>query len=248
MGSDQKHKPENMDNQENPVTKKRFFTKKRITLLVSAVIAGLFVWDWIDAPPFWHFRQADRNAIVSYQREHYPGARVVKTYFPFFGNPYLIGPPVNSNMQFEYDGVTFGISAKDGKIEGDGFPYAKETQKIKEIIVGEFMNSRGLLEESDAHIEAYFQMPGFIYPEDDKSLYCRPVNISIDVPEVFGSPQEVGWLYDCYQYWISRCSYPEFSIRFHIKSADAEKTFWAVFVEDSEINSEEDFYSGFVYS
>lgn len=124
-------------------------TKKVIvrSVIISIVIL-LFVWDsFINAPPFWHFRQADKQAIVQYQREHYPGAKVVKRNFPFLGNPGLVGSPVESSMTFEYDGVEFGIEAQDGKLTRDYFPYARAKLQIVNII-DEFMRSRGIENEN----------------------------------------------------------------------------------------------------
>lgn len=72
------------------VGNKTFRITKKVVVrsVIISIIILMFVWDsFIDAPPIWHFRQADKQAIVQYQRQHYPGAKVVKRNFSFLGNP-----------------------------------------------------------------------------------------------------------------------------------------------------------------
>lgn len=60
--------------------------KKRLAFpLIGIAIISFIVWDFVDAPPFWHFCQADKKVILEYQSQHYPGAKVVKSNFPLLG-------------------------------------------------------------------------------------------------------------------------------------------------------------------
>lgn len=108
--------------------------KKIIAVLFVAVIISFIVWDFVDAPPFWHFCQADKKVIFEYQSQHYPGAKVVKSNFPLLGNPSLVGVPVESSMTFEYNNVKFSIAARDEKLTADFFPYAKAGLQITKTI------------------------------------------------------------------------------------------------------------------
>ncbi|MBD5128573.1 MAG: hypothetical protein HDT43_01395 [Ruminococcaceae bacterium] len=119
-------------------------TKKVIVRsVIILIIILLFVWDaFIDAPPIWHFRQVDKQAIIQYQREHYPGAKVAKSNFPFLGNPGLVGVPVDSSMTFEYNDIEFVIAAKNGEISADGYPEARTIAQFDKIIKDGFLKPR----------------------------------------------------------------------------------------------------------
>lgn len=67
--------------------------KKRLAfplIGIAIIIISFIVWNFVDDPPFWHFRQADKKVILEYQSQHYPGAKVVKSNFPLLGNPSLV--------------------------------------------------------------------------------------------------------------------------------------------------------------
>lgn len=227
------------------------FNKKAIVLPILVVIIGLTIWDFIDAPPFWHFRQADKKAIVQYQREHYPGAVIVKRNFPLLGNPGLVGVPVESSITFEYNGVEFVIAAQNGELKRDYFPYAKAKLKIVNII-DDFLTTHGIENEDNIEINVIFNLlhaKSMLYPFDDPptedlSKYNHRVDVEITVKEEYNSPKDVCWLYDCYQYWITECVLPDYSLTFKVMS-NSEKIFLASFYTDSEITGEVDFYSEF---
>lgn len=246
--------------QSMPISEKQLFKKrcrflsnpkKIIAVSLIAVIIVLTVWDIIDSPPIWHFRQADKKAIVQYQREHYPGAKVVKRNFPFLGNPGLVGSPVESSMTFEYDGVEFFIAAQDGELTRDFFPYANAKLRIVNII-DEFMRSRGFENESGIKVDVMFNLlhvRSMLYPFDDPptedlSKYYHRVNVEIAVNGEYNSPKDVGWLYDCYQYWITECVLPDYSLTFKVVS-NGEMVYNVCLYNDSKITNEKDFYSQF---
>ncbi|MCH5196263.1 MAG: hypothetical protein J1F28_06090 [Oscillospiraceae bacterium] len=233
---------------------KKFFTKKKIIMLsVLLVIFGLCVWDiGIDPPAFWHFRQADKQAIVQYQRKHYPGAKVVEQDFPFFPNkPVLVGIPVNSRMTFEYDGVEFSISARDGELTGDYFPYARAASQIENTIY-QFIQSNNI-ENEGVEVDVRFDLlhastklyPFDDPPTDDLSEYNHRIDVDITIIGEYSSPKDVGWLYDCYQYWISECVLKDYSLNFKVVPTGNGRLYNAAFYNDSEITSEKEFYSEF---
>ena len=231
----------------------RFFSnpKKIIAFSLMAVIIALIVWDIIDSPPIWHFRQADKQAIIQYQRQHYPGAKVVKRNFPFLGNPGLVGSPVESSMTFEYDGVEFFIAAQNGELTRDFFPYANAKLQIVNKI-DEFMRSRGIENSGGIKVDVMFNLlhvRSMLYPFDDPptedlSKYNHRVNVEITVNGEYDSPKDVGWLYYCYQYWITECVLPDYSLTFKVVSND-KRVYNACLYTDSKITSEKNFYSQF---
>lgn len=108
--------------------------KKRLAfplIGIAIIIISFIVWDFVDAPPFWHFRQADKKVILEYQSQHYPGTKAVKSNFPLLGNPSLVGVPVESSMTFEYNNVEFSIAARDKKLTADFFHTLKQGFKSR---------------------------------------------------------------------------------------------------------------------
>ena len=226
--------------------------KKIIAVLFVAVIIGFTVWDFVDAPPFWHFRQADKKVILEYQSQHYPGAKVVKSNFPLLGNPSLVGVPVESSMTFEYDGVEFVIAAQDGELKRDYFPFAKAKLKIVNVI-DEFIKTHGIENEGNIKIDVIFDLlhvKSMLYPFDeppteDLSKYNHRVDIEIIIKGEYNSPKDVGWLYDCYKYWIIENILPNYSLTFKVVSNN-EVLHNACFYNDYEVSSESAFYSSFM--
>ncbi len=160
--------------------------KKRLAFpLIGIAIISFIVWDFVDAPPFWHFRQADKKVILEYQSQHYPGEKVVKSNFPLLGNPSLVGVPVESSMTFEYNNVKFSIAARDEKLTADFFPYANAGLQITKTIEN-FFESRGF-EKTVAEVNVSFDLlhiNTLIYPfddppADDLSKYNHCVSVTI---------------------------------------------------------------------
>lgn len=227
------------------------FKKKIIITSLAAVMLGLIAWDIIDSPPVWHFRQADKQAIIRYQREHYPGAKTVRRNFPLLGNPGLVGSPVESSMTFDYDGVEFVIAAQDGELTRDYFPFARAELQIENVI-DEFMRTRGIENEDSTKVDVKFNLlhiKSMLYPFDgtpteDLSKYDHRVDVEITVKGEYDSPNDAGWLYDCYLYWAAECVLPDYSLTFKVVS-NGERVYNASFYGDSEITSEKKFFSEF---
>ena len=217
--------------------KSRFTRKKIIKLSVAAIIIGLIVWDcFINSPPFWHFRQDDKKAIVEYQRQHYPGAKVVDRYFPFLGNPGLVGVPVDSSMTFEYNDMEFVIAAKNGKITSDGYYKARVIAQFDKIIQDGFLKPRNII--SSIH---YSFMDDYTttYP------YTGVLYVELRAVNQGSTPQEVGWLYDFYKYWKREGAFlKDYQLNIYIYE-DIVKRSYLVIKRDSEFSNEDEFYSAF---
>lgn len=151
-------------------------------------------------------------------------------------------------MTFEYDSVEFVIAAQDGKLTRDYFPYAKAALQIKNI-VHKFMETRGIENESSTKVDVKFDLlhvktmlyPFYDAPAENLSEYSHRVDVELTVKGEYESPKEVGWLYDCYQYWISECVLQDYSLSFKVVP-NGEKVYNACFYKDSEITSEKDFF------
>ncbi len=226
--------------------KRRFMTKgKIIALSIVAVIILLSVWDiFIDPPAFWHFRQADKQAIVQYQRQNYPGAKVIERNFPFLANPHLVGSPVRSSMKFEYDGVKFGIYAQDGIISGDGYGAAKLKKEIREKYLQNFFSRQGILYEPDIN----FSYDKNYFPQKDASLKTFRGSIQLaflmNYDESKKFPEDYGWFYDFYCYWKEVCPTDDYYLWFSLRIN--RNTYYQLRCDSkSQFVDKDDFYNSF---
>lgn len=245
-----------MDNNYNSIgkrTKKPFYKRKRFIFgIIAAVVVGLCIWDIADPPLWWQTRaQHSKKLIMDYANEHYPDAKVVKTRYES-GRLFLTKLPEDV-VVFEKDGVRFSIVVRDGKLDADGYYYSRAEKIITDIIVGEFMNPLGLEDEVDANVGVSFQHGDVLYPfydapMGDLSNYNHLITITINVNDKYSSPETVDWLYDCYQYWESKCVLREYSVRFQVYNSNPSsgKRVWlAHFNKNSDIKSRSEFYAEF---
>lgn len=213
-------------------------SKKIIAVSFATVIIGFTVWDFVDAPPFWHFRQADKQAIVQYQRRHYPGAKAVKRNFPFLGNPGLVGVPVDSSMTFEYNDMEFVIAAKNGKISADGYHKARVINQFDKIIQDGFLKPRNIV--SSIH---------YSFQDDYRETYpyIGSLGVELRVVNQGSTPQDVGWLFDFYKYWKREVTFlKQYQVSILVYEDNVERGY-IIIKKDSEFFNEEEFYSAFVY-
>lgn len=82
-------------------------------------------------------------------------------------------------------------------------------------------------------------------PTEDLSKYNHRVDIEIIIKGEYNSPKDVGWLYDCYKYWISKCVLNDYSLRF-VVFFDENRVYNAYFYKDYEVSSESAFYTSFM--
>lgn len=178
-----------------------FFTKKKIVLLIVAILIFFEIWDiFINPPAWWRFeRQQDKKAILSYVEENYPDAKRLGGEFPL---QLPAGPFEPSIMYFELDGINFSIYSQDGKVTNDTYFAVKAEKFIREKYIDDFMKSRGLSPE----IKIYF-MGGI-----DVELPNFTGVVSVDIVQKYvdgcSTPNQVGWFYDFYEYWMKNCDLP----------------------------------------
>ncbi|MCH5208630.1 MAG: hypothetical protein J1F04_07070 [Oscillospiraceae bacterium] len=171
--------------------KSRILKRLLIVLSVILVIVGLCVWDIeIDPPAFWRTeRIQDKRAILAYVTEKYPDA--VQTGRGKFPLPKPAAPHQASIMYFSLDGIDFHISAEYGKVVEDVYSKRRAESQFNAIIQDKFLKPRGI----DAEVRYYFSGDYDVYP------YTEWVGITLKVCNQGRSPQEVGWLYDFYNFW-----------------------------------------------
>lgn len=221
-----------------PKKEKPFWLRKKFLVsTVIIIVIGLFVWDIIDAPPFWHFRQHDKIAITEYQKEHFPGAKIKERFFPLFGSERFVGFPTPSHITFEYNGVSFEISAKDGKVIMDNYDYGKAKKKIEDKL-WDYLTPEKI--EPDL-LDVTFDFDSYNPPE--KLSEYKNVRISICFEHQTADPRYITWLYDFYEYWQTHSELSDYNVEI-IFNMDEKLLYTLTFDANSKYNREE-FYSSF---
>lgn len=218
--------------------KKQFFTKKKIIVL-SALLAiiAFCVWDnFINPPAFWRAdRQQDKAAILEYVKDNYPDTIKRKGgKFPF---QLPAGPQPYSVMDFELDGIKFYISARDGKVAIDGYPKARATAQIDEIIQDGFLKPRNITASTDYNFRDSYRET---YP------YTGGLGVEISIIDQGSTPQEIGWLYDFYEFWKKEGAFlKEYRVDILIFENHNEKAH-IIYFSDSTFADETELYSALI--
>ncbi len=216
---------------------KRKIRRKRIFIVVAAIIVGLIIWDFAD-PPLWWQSEAQQNqkVILDYAKEHYPNAKIVEEVYQSTGLNFTSNP--HDYIVFEQNGVTFSIWANDGVFSGENFLSSKSVQYVEHKIIDPFLIPRNI----NANCSIYFA--GEIPPVTSISEYKEGISIHIAPEYVSGKdePKELGWLYDFYLYIHEHLNNTSISFTYSIN----RNTCYSAEVNASgKIKSEDEFYAAF---
>ena len=178
----------------------------------------------------------NKQVILQYASERYPNAKVVgeelNTAKIFIWNNFL------DAINFEQDDINFYITAEGGKILLDGYKGARAIAQFDEIIQDGFMKPRGITAQS-----TYWFSDAI--PND--SPYTGGLGLAIGVYDQGSTPQEVGWLYDFYEYWKAEGEFlKSYSVSLGI-IVNHNRKYHIDYGKNSEYASEEDFYNAFKY-
>lgn len=227
-----------------------FFTKK--VVIVLSIIILLFVWDiYIDPPAWWRFkRQADKNVILNYVKKTYPDT--IKRKGGKFPLQLPAGPFEHSVMYFELDGVNFSIYAQDGKVTSDTYYEAKAEKFIRENFIDNFVNERGI--SPDIKISFVHNNHGMIrdYSLDDIYSFGGTIRVTMTQEHINGVslPNQVGWFYDFYQYWMENCDLTNCVVNIHYRQNNeysTNETDYVIWFKRGKktFSTEDDFYADF---
>ena len=215
--------------------KKPFFTRKRtIIIIVLTIIIGLCVWDIADPPVWWRFeRQKDKRAIWEYVKDTYPDA--VQNKRGKFPLQMPAGPFEDSVMYFKLDDIEFFVSAQFGQVVLDGYSGARAIAQFDKIIQDGFFKPRGI----NVRVDYWFSDSYDIHP------YTGDLGVTIRIFDQGSTPEEIGCLYDFYNYWQSEADFLR-DYLVHIDIVENQKTTYrGAFVKESNYTSESEFYADF---
>lgn len=199
-------------------SKEKRRTFKIIAILTVFVMIAGFCVSCSVLPHKWNpTALKNRAAILKYAKANYPGAKIVKEYYPSTKfNP--TGDPYDF-IWFELDGLQFFIEARHGECYyyNDGYGYALIQREIRENYLNDFFTSRGLPYEPDIAL-SYAGTGVYEPPGKDASLDTFPGDIRLDLlldfEEDKPTPRDFGWFYEFYLYWKEVCPTDGFTIRF----------------------------------
>ena len=210
--------------------------KKKIIIISSiiAIIIGLCVWDIADPPVWWRFeRQKDKRAILEYVKDTYPKSvkRAGGDEFPI----QFMGPYFHSVMYFELDGLRFAVGAKHGEISFDNYSGMRVYTQIDKIVQDGFMKPNGIIAKTTyTFVDSYDMYP-----------YTGDLGVRVTIIDQGSTPEEIGCLYDFYNYWQSEADYLR-DYLVHIDIIDNQKiTYSFGFAKESNYTSEAEFYAAF---
>lgn len=198
-----------------------------IGFLVFCDISMLYPWQY----------QARRNrkAILEYVRNAYPKAIMIEEHYQTTKfNP--TNKP-HDVIWFELDGIKFYIAACGGRVDcdnDDGYPEARVTAQIDNIIKDGFLKPRGIKAS-----------PFYRFHDDYKKTYPYTGSLYVELRVQGITPQEVGWLYDFYIYWKKEGSFFR-EYRVDILVNEGDMTDWIIIENDSDFADENEFYSAFI--
>lgn len=144
-----------------------------------------------------------RQALVKYLKKTHPNYHIVEreveyTYTTgggFLPQPDTVKPC--ATFVCDEDGFRYTVHAFNGKVTGDTYARAKLGSEIEEFARQGFLEPRGI-----ENVDFYFEFA----LDDDKlpsewSGYNSKFHVTLGVRGQGTTPQEVGWLWDFYEFW-----------------------------------------------
>ena len=225
---------------------KRRIVIRRITKI--AAIVGiiaimhanfLFPWQWRTLN--------NKAAMVLYAKENYPGAKIVDQHYETAEfNPWAIS---RDYITIKWNDLEFGLSTEDGRYISDGYWMGVAHKAVYDAFLSPFFEQRNIKFDCDiqaSKLAAYLRdNPG----SDITGFDDWGTRIVIFPKYVRGKkmPRDLGWLYDFYRYCKENISLSSYKVTLVYPPED--KGSWFIHIEeDSEYNSEEEFYSAFFNS
>lgn len=219
---------------EHLVRKLKVARIQRITSVIVLIIGIIILCNQLMLMPWQWGARKNRKVILEYATEHYPNAKIIEEVYPtahiFLWNN------LEDYIVFKWDDLEFGISAEFGKIVVDGYCGARAIAQFDKIIQDGFMLPRG--------IDAYTRY-GFVDNYYELYPYTGGLSVRITIPDQGTTPQEVGWLYDFYNYWKNEGAFlTEYGVQIDI-SADNQRMYHINYINGDEFSNESAFYAAF---
>ena len=178
--------------------------------------------------------RVNRKAILEYAAENHPTAKKTKEVYKSLNWNIFKSSSVDY-IQFDQDGVLFYVSAEGGEIFFDSYNGMRLIAEFDAIIQDGFMNPNGII----AKTTYTFVDSSDMYP------YTGDLGVTIRIFDQGSTPEEIGCLYDFYNYWQSEADFlRDYLVHIYIVENQGT-TYHGAFVKESNYTSEAEFYADF---
>lgn len=207
-----------------------------IALIVILNANLLFPWQWRALNNKW--------AIIDYAKEHYPGAKIVDQ--DYETAQFVIGRTSIDRITFKWNDVEFNISTERGKYIQDNYWFGVAGKAVYETFLDPYFKDKEIKFDHEiiaSDIAAFLEED----PKSDITNFDGEKTRIIIYPKYIkgkNTPQSLGWLYDFYCYCKENILLRSYRVTviYHLPG----KSDWYIhFEQDSDFNSEEDFYMSF---
>ena len=157
----------------------------------------------------------DRKAIIEYVSEQHPNSKIAEEHIQYRASGYFIIFELKPDcyITFEENGFQYRVFASHGKVYNDIYSKMKLRYEVSAFINDEFLRPRGI---KNVDFYSTFDLDDDELPSE-WSEYNDAFWVTISVRGQGTTPQEVGWLWDCYKFWRDNQPFnPNWNLTFDI--------------------------------
>lgn len=218
--------------------------RKRSTICALSVLGGICLIIAVMVVRYNLPLINNRHVLIQYMKENHPNYHIakenVKYYYTtgggFFPLPETVKP--EAYITFDEDGFEYTVRAMGGQIISDTYAKCKLGHEVEEFLKNGFLEPRDI-----ENIDFYFT---FDLDDDELPLewseFDGRLGVRISVLGQGRSPQEVGWLWELYQFWRNSQHFSTgWGLSFDIYSdTEYRKRSCSIFIKDDDkfINQE----------
>ena len=178
--------------------------------------------------------RVNRKAILEYAAENHPTAKKTKEVYKSLNWNIFKSSSVDY-IQFDQDGILFYVSAEGGEIFFDSYNGMRIYAQFDAIIQDGFMKPNGIIASTTYNIVDSYD----IYP------YTGRLGVIIYIIDQGSTPEEIGCLYDFFNYWKSEGAFLErYSVGISIVE-NHTRLYYINYSKEADFPSEAEFYAAF---
>ncbi len=208
-------------------------------------IVGIIIFLHINLFFPWQWRALNnKNAILNYARENYPGAKIIDQHYQTL--EFVPGRSAIDCITFNWNDVEFAICTERGQYIQDNYWLGVASKTIYETFLVPFFTPRGVkfdyeIIASDVALFLQENPNGNITNFDDgeTQIIIRP-----EFMKGARQPRDLGWMYDFYCYCKKNTILQSYEITLIYPSLDKGE-YYMRFTQNSNLRSDSDFYAAF---
>lgn len=216
---------------------RRIMCAAAVAALILILNANLlFPWQWRAL--------GNKNAILNYARENYPGAKIIGQDYQTL--EFVPGRSSVDSISFKWNDVEFTICTESGEYIQDNYWHGAASKKVYETFLASFFKTRSIKFDytiTASGVAAFLQDN----PNSDITNFDGEETQIIIRPEFIKGtvhPRDLGWMYDFYCYCKENISLQFYKVTLIYPPSD-KGAYCIHFTQDSSFTNEFDFYSAF---